>query len=279
VDWRGQTCSRLGRTAPCPLRGKRSTLGSGVPGFGPWYTVKVLLSGTTIKACPRMPLSGVWLDGTLKINTTDSDIAAGGFGLTATGGGKFRNMKIGYDNNADDDIADAGDDIVYEADLSTTSATVSYDKNGNLTDDGVYKYAYDAWNRLVKVTTEHDALTLATCAYDALGRRIKKVVSNSGDLDGTTYFYYNAKWQLLETRAGEPRTSVRADVRRPKGLRTGYCQYARAEARLACHGHFTRIRTLPPWARSASTRSSATSGPTSGRCTFFKMPIGTSRPP
>jgi len=61
--------------------------------------------------------------------------------------------------------------------------------------------------------------TRASGGDDALGRRIKKaerdpcgsVQANGGDLDGTTYFYYNAKWQLLETRAGEPRTLVRAD--------------------------------------------------------------------
>ena len=31
-------------------------------------------------------------------------------------------------------------------------AATHYDAAGNLVDDGLYRYAYDAWNRLVKVT-------------------------------------------------------------------------------------------------------------------------------
>jgi hypothetical protein len=55
--------------------------------------------------------------------------------------------------------------------------------HGILTDDG--------WNRLVKVTAQDTDLTIQTAAYDGLGRRIKKVISNSGDLDGTTVCSYN----------------------------------------------------------------------------------------
>jgi RHS repeat-associated protein len=40
-----------------------------------------------------------------------------------------------------------------------------------------------------------------TALFDGLGRRIKKVVSNSGDLDATTVYYYNGQ-QILETRDG-----------------------------------------------------------------------------
>ncbi len=73
----------------------------------------------------------------------------------------------------------------------------------NLTDDGTFKYVYDAWNRLVKVKSSNDdSIIIATYSYDALGRRIKKVVENRGELDGTTLYYYNNRWQLLETRDG-----------------------------------------------------------------------------
>ena len=37
--------------------------------------------------------------------------------------------------------------------------------------------------------------------FDALGRRIEKVVSNSGDLDGTFRFWYNDQ-RLIEMRDG-----------------------------------------------------------------------------
>jgi hypothetical protein len=37
--------------------------------------------------------------------------------------------------------------------------------------------------------------------YNALGWRVKKIVSNSGDLNGTFRMIYNQSWQLLEIRA------------------------------------------------------------------------------
>ena len=37
-------------------------------------------------------------------------------------------------------------------DNGTDNFTLTYDSNGNLTDDGnVYAYIYDAWNRLVEI--------------------------------------------------------------------------------------------------------------------------------
>ena len=73
------------------------------------------------------------------------------------------------------------------------------------TDDGIYQYAYDAWNRLVEVrrhTTDappgSPQRMVATYRYDGLGHRIYKKVANSGDKDREEYYYYNQKWQLLE---------------------------------------------------------------------------------
>ena len=119
------------------------------------------------------------------------------------------------DGPIDYDIDDEADDVVFDDDYSGTVITLNadhsdettddWDKSGNMLRDGTHKYTYDAWNRLVKVETDGgaDRVTLATYAYDALGRRIKKVVTNSGDLDGTEYFYYNDRWQLLESRNAE----------------------------------------------------------------------------
>ena len=108
------------------------------------HTLRVLLSGTTIK---------VFFNGTVKINTTDANFAAGGLGL-AGAGAVITAVKIGYDGNADDDIADAGTDpIVYNETFDAKGSAVTYDDNGNLTDDGTFQYAYDAWNRLVSVKT------------------------------------------------------------------------------------------------------------------------------
>ena len=119
----------------------------------------------------------------------------------AKASGTFDDGKIGYDNNADDDIDDAGDDLVYNEAYTVSSVSPTYDNNGNLTEDAWYKYTYDAWNRLVKVTTRQDALTIGEYKYGPTGRRIKKVVSNSGDRDGTAYYYY-AGPQMIEQRDG-----------------------------------------------------------------------------
>ena len=80
--------------------------------------------------------------------------------------------------------------------------------NGNLANDGVRKYEWDALNRLKKVYKTPDSPTLiATYTYDALGRRIRKVVSNgglSGDIpNGTTdYLYHSGTAQCIEERDG-----------------------------------------------------------------------------
>jgi YD repeat-containing protein len=66
-------------------------------------------------------------------------------------------FKCGIDNNADGDVDDAGTDYVY-ADYNFNDPqgstwqklTLSHDDDGNLTNDGLFKYQYDAWNRLVK---------------------------------------------------------------------------------------------------------------------------------
>jgi YD repeat-containing protein len=52
--------------------------------------------------------------------------------------------------------------------------------NGNIADDGIRTFAYDAFNRLTTVTRKSDGDTIAQYTYDALGRRIVKIVSNGG---------------------------------------------------------------------------------------------------
>ena len=48
---------------------------------------------------------------------------------------KFKNIKVDY--SSDNDLNDAGDDLVYDSDFSTTSTTVCHDHNGKLADDGL----------------------------------------------------------------------------------------------------------------------------------------------
>jgi RHS repeat-associated protein len=82
----------------------------------------------------------------------------------------------------------------------TTTNTAS-DDNGNQTDDGTFTFQHDAHNRIVRVTRKADGLVVAEYDYDAIGRRIRRVVGNSGPLNGTTVYYYD-EWQAVEERDG-----------------------------------------------------------------------------
>jgi len=69
-------------------------------------------------------------------------------------------------------VADGAQEVTVEANLST-SATLSYDGNGNLTSDGWRAFAYDDENRLTKVSVTADWQT--EFVYDGLGRmRLRK---------------------------------------------------------------------------------------------------------
>ncbi|MCC7291862.1 MAG: hypothetical protein IT449_07365 [Phycisphaerales bacterium] len=119
------------------------------------------------------------------------------------------------DSTPDGDLDDAADTRVLDDAFTGTSKSFAYDYTGNLVEDDRHRYTYDAWNRLVKaerVATDAngtDATTLRTAEFDALGRRIEKVVSNSGDLDGTFRYGYNGQ-QLIETRDGSGNVLLQA---------------------------------------------------------------------
>ena len=83
---------------------------------------------------------------------------------------------------------------------------LDHDQNGNEIDDGTATFEWDFRNRLKEVTRKSDGMQVAEFAYDALGRRIRKAVSNGGlpndsDLNGTTDFYYDS-WRVIEERNG-----------------------------------------------------------------------------
>ena len=48
------------------------------------------------------------------------------------------------------------------------------------------------------MTLKSDGELIAVYSYDALGRRIQKVVTNSGGLDGTTDYYYDGQQDIEE---------------------------------------------------------------------------------
>ena len=102
---------------------------------------------------------------------------------------------------------------ITRTDDATTKVDFEYDgaesaTNGNLENDGVRKYEWDALNRLKKVSkTPATPVTIAEYDYDAMGRRIRRDVSNGG-LSGnitngvTDFVYSDGNSQCCEERDG-----------------------------------------------------------------------------
>ena len=84
----------------------------------------------------------------------------------------------------------------------TYDGTIAH-SNGNLRNDGTLSYTWDALNRLVQVNLVSGDAVIANYYYDALNRRIRKVVSNGGlpgnVPDATTDCIYSG-WRCVEDR-------------------------------------------------------------------------------
>jgi RHS repeat-associated protein len=88
--------------------------------------------------------------------------------------------------------------------------SLTYDNAGNLTQDGSsdgdHKFTWDYRNRLMEVEERQSGSwnTVAEYKYDARGRRVLKVVTNKGSLNGTTRYIWggDSSWQCLEERDG-----------------------------------------------------------------------------
>jgi len=104
--------------------------------------------------------------------------------------------------------------------VSGNTSTLTHDQNGNTTDTGYsslggqsfpgggLRMEWDAIGRLRKVyqnsntpgSTGDDVL-VGEYLYDTQNRRVRKTVTNSGSLNGTTDFYYDG-WRVVEERDG-----------------------------------------------------------------------------
>jgi RHS repeat-associated protein len=77
--------------------------------------------------------------------------------------------------------------------------SLAYDLNGNMTWDGTNAYFWDLQNQLVLVS---NAACQVSNAYDAMGRRVKKIVSRrdaetqSWNVECTRHFFYDG-WNLV----------------------------------------------------------------------------------
>lgn len=74
----------------------------------------------------------------------------------------------------------------------------------HLTKDADYAYVYDAWNNLVSAKAQNDTdVVVATYKFFADDRRASKVVTNRGQLNGTTYYFYDNHEVIEERNSSE----------------------------------------------------------------------------
>jgi len=92
-------------------------------------------------------------------------------------------------------VTDANKDVNEYASI-TGEAGLSYDADGNLTADGTWNYGYDAENRLRWMQRKAGAQEHLAFDYDYMGRRVKKILSNSDFyVTGCTKFVWSG-WRL-----------------------------------------------------------------------------------
>jgi RHS repeat-associated protein len=89
--------------------------------------------------------------------------------------------------------------------LVATTATVAEDANGNVTDDGTYLYAYDAFNRLIAVRLKSTGLLKLQHFYDAAGERAATISYNaSGTATAFTQYLREGAQVVYEKTWGLP---------------------------------------------------------------------------
>ncbi|HYD83529.1 MAG TPA: hypothetical protein VEA63_05740, partial [Opitutus sp.] len=81
-----------------------------------------------------------------------------------------------------------------------------YDPDGNLKQDAIWTYSYDAENRLIQMTKSGQTLTFK---YDYLGRRIQKTVTGTGAYD--IKFLWNG-WTMIGELAANGTTANKTFV-------------------------------------------------------------------
>jgi RHS repeat-associated protein len=122
-------------------------------------------------------------------------------------------------------------------DVNNHGSTVTYDILGNIANDGVHSYRYDAENRIIAV----DNGSTATYAYDAEGRRIRKSTSA-----GISEFLYDLDDNIV-TEIGPSNTWTRTEIYYDDGTHIG--TYTNTPGNIATYFTFTdwedteRVRT------------------------------------
>jgi len=122
--------------------------------------------------------------------------------------------------DADDGAIDLDQDRIHNQDnqitqIDSSNFGLAYDKNGNATQqlpnqDGdwnkYFQLKWDAWNRLVELKDDGDAV-VAAYQYDGATRRTTKTVGSD-----THHYFYNDQWRPVEERVNAATTAERQYV-------------------------------------------------------------------
>ncbi|MFN0134764.1 MAG: hypothetical protein ACKVS9_01460 [Phycisphaerae bacterium] len=193
-----------------------------------WYTGKIVVGDDLgNSALQRLRFwvdtddDGDFADETALLDTTTIDDVwsachVGLFRGSVSNSQDFDDFRAGYDNNADLDINDAGDDVLVSDDFATNVVSPTYDNNGNNMFDGIYNYVYDGWDRprIVKLGAESDLLTVQELTWYGTHRVVARANSNMGventpgDGGNATTRFYTARGKLIEERNGSGQTTV-----------------------------------------------------------------------
>lgn len=71
------------------------------------------------------------------------------------------------------------------------STPLHYDSDGDLTNDGTYKYTFDEEHRLTSVTRITGSVVVGQYEYDVLSRRVQKIANPTGASSTTTLYLYD----------------------------------------------------------------------------------------
>ncbi len=114
----------------------------------------------------------------------------------------------GVTNNRLSSVTRGGVVMGVDTGLAQQPASMVYDANGNLIDDGKYLYGYDALNRQVSVTDKLSNLLIAEYAYLASGERIAAMKYAGGGVSDYTRYVREGSavvWEKTDSTGHEKR--------------------------------------------------------------------------
>jgi YD repeat-containing protein len=133
-------------------------------------------------------------------NRTGLTRAGTDFAFTPNNNNEYDEMQTAGDRT-DDGVTD---DVMDRVSTPTPDGlNLTHDRNGNLTFNGKFAVFYDFRNLPVRAVRQSDLREVAAYAYDALGRRVRREVTNSSPLNRTRRYFYAGRRAIEEWDASD----------------------------------------------------------------------------